>query len=241
MDKNIISPSIPPINRGGGTIGKIVKAVKKLLGIFKGTSKETGQTESNDSIENIERVIHIFSCFKEQVHQKSIEIEKSIQNEVGFYLEELHDILSENDDKVIKYGIQTKRIERSIDRISSRVNGTIDNELSKRISMDNNECKNIMKMIPGSKKEAAMNDFLIKSIKEVLNICCTEMHTSLDDIYDDVEIEVIGAVYSIQKQIEKLQESLSYIEETNYEETARTQLQKAYYCKEVCDLVTELL
>lgn len=242
MSSIVMGPSFPPIGGGaGGTIGKIIKVIKTLVGIFKKPAEEAGKTDQTDSLENIERITQIFSDFKEQVHSRAIEIEKAVESEVRYYVEELHDILDENADKVDKYGIHIKRIERQIDKISTRIKGTIDNELSKRVSLDNSECKEIVRMIPGSKKELAMAEFFSKSVKSALDVCCTEIHSSIDEIYDDVEVEVVGAVDSIQRQAEQLCNSFSSIDESNYQETAKKQMIEAYYLNDTCDLVLKLL
>ena len=239
MNSNITGPSFLPI--GGGTIGRIIKVVKTLFSILKKSSKHAGETDETDSLEKIERITQIFVDFKEQVHARAIEVEKAVDDEVNYYVEELHDILDENDEKVVKYGIHTKRIERQIDRVSSRVKGTIDNELSRKVSLDNLECKEIVKMIPGAKKECAMSDFFVKAVNGALDVCCAEIHSSLDEIYDDVENEIVGAVESIQKQTEQLQESFSSIDEENYEETAKKQMIDAYFLIDTCNIVLELL
>jgi hypothetical protein len=72
----------------------------------------------NSSLENIDRITQIFSDFKDQVHTKALDVENAVGEEVNFYVEELHDILQENSNKVDKYGIRIKRIERQIDKIS---------------------------------------------------------------------------------------------------------------------------
>ena len=156
-------------------------------------------------------------------------------------MEELHDILDANADKVDKYNIHIKRIERQIDKIASKINGTIDNELCKKVSLDNTECKEIVKMIPGSKKEEAMNTFLDQSVNSALESCCKEIRNSLEEIYEDVETEVLGAVDTIQKQNELLKESLASVDENNYEVTAKEQMVEAYYMIDVCDAVSQIL
>lgn len=240
----IMPNRLPPIGGDGKIIGKIIKAVKILIDIFKKSSKETGDSDSvNDksSLENIDRITQIFSDFKEQVHVKTIEIENSIMGEVDFYLEELHSILNENSQQVDKYGICVKRIERQIDKIASKVRGTIDNVISKKVSLDNARCREILKMIPGSKKEQAMNVFLNETIKNALEVYCEEIHFGLEEIYEDVEIEVIGAVESIQKQNESVQKSLNSIDKDNYEETAEKQIKEALYLLDVCDLIENIV
>lgn len=235
----------PPIQRkDGGTVSKIIKIIKTLMGIFKKPAEETGKADSvndNSSIENIDKLTQVFSNFKNDVHEKAVEVEAAVIEEVDFYVQELSELLDENADKVKKYGIRMKRVERQIDRISSEINGTIDNELSKSVSLDNSECREIIKMIPGSKKESAMNEFLSKSVRNALDICCKEVHSTLADIYDDVEEEVLGTIDGIQKQNEKLQSDFSSIDENNYAETAKQKMVDAYYTIDVCDMVEGVL
>lgn len=241
----IIPPPFPPINGGdGGTIAKIIKAIKMIRDIFKKPAEQAGKTDSvneNSSLENIDRLYQIFTDFKEQVHIKTLDIENAVLQEVNFYVEELHDILFENSDKVDKYKIKIKKIEKQIDKISSRVKGVIDNELSKKISLDNSECKEIVKMIPGSKKEEAMKSFFNKSVEKSLEVCCLEIHSKLEEIYQDVEEEIMSGVESIQKQNEFLKEKFNSINKDNYEETKYKQLSDAYYLLDAFNLVDEIL
>lgn len=232
---------MPTIGGIGGIITKVVKIVKSLVDIFKSPSKEAGKVEATDSLENVERITEIFSDLKGQIHLKSNEIEKAVETEVDYYVEELQNILNENSEKVNKYGIHTKRIERQIAKISARIKGTIDNEISRKVSLDNSECKEIVKMIPGAKKETAMSDFFARTMKNALESCCNELRSSLDEIYEDVEIEIVGAVEMVKNQTETLQESFSAVDEANYEETAKKQMTEAYFLRDVCDLVVELL
>ena len=241
----IIGTPFPPIGGGdGGTIRKIIKAIKIIRDIFKKPSKEAGKTDSvndNSTLENIDRITQIFSDFKDQVHTKALVVENAVGEEVSFYVEELHGILQENSNKVDKYGIRIKRIERQVNKISLKVKGTIDNDISKKVSLDNVECKEIVKMIPGSKKEEAMNLFLNEAVKNALEVCCGEIRSSLEEIYEDVETEVVGVVESIQKQNELFQESLNSIDKDNYEETATRQITYAYYLVDACNLIEQIL
>lgn len=242
---SIIQTPFPPIGGGdGGTIGKIIKAIKLIRDIFRKPSEEAGKTDSvndNSSLENIDRITQIFSDFKDQVRVKALEVENAVGEEVNFYIEELHDILHENSNKVDKYGIHIKRIERQIDKISSKVKGIIDNEISKKVSLDNAQCKEIVKMIPGIKKEQAMNSFLNESIKNALEVSCEEIRSILEEIYEDVEFETVGTVEAIQKQNELLKERLSSVDKDNYEETAKRQITDAYYIMDACDLIEQIL
>ena len=124
----------------------IIGTVVDWIGNIAGKTGETDSINDNSSLENIDRITSIFTDFREQAHTKAIEIENAVAKEVNYYVEELHDILDANADKVDKYNIHIKRIERQIDKIASKINGTIDNELCKKVSLDNTECKEIVKM-----------------------------------------------------------------------------------------------
>lgn len=241
---NFMYDEDPLLKGPDGRIEKIINIIGTVVDWFGNIAKKTGETDSvndNSSLDNIDRITNIFTDFKGQAHTKAVEIENAVAKEVDYYVEELHDILDANADKVEKYNIHTKRIERQIDKIASKVNGTIDNELSKKVSLDNTECKEIVKMIPGSKKEDAMNTFLNKSVSSALEVCCAEIRSSLEEIYEDVETEIVGAVDTIQKQNELLKESLASVDENNYEVTAKEQMVNAYYLTDICDTVTEIL
>ena len=223
---------------------KFIKMVKKIIDIFKRPSEETGKIESinnNSTLENIDRITQVCSGFKQQAHSKLIEVENLICDEINHYIEEFYFILEENEERTNKYHIRTNLIKREIDKIASRVKGTIDIELSKKISLDNSECKSIMKMIPGSKKETAMNSFLNAAVKQSLEECCKQIRSSLDEIYEDIETEVIGAIDIISVQSEKMIENLSLVDGENYEETAKKQLVQSYYLLDVISMIDDVL
>lgn len=244
MAKNVIGNPFQPIGGDGGVVGKVIKAIKALFNIFKKPAEEAGKTDSindNSSLENIDRITQIFSDFREQVHSRAVEIEKAVSEEVNYYVEELHTILDDNAEKIKKYNIRTKVIERQIDKIAAGINGTIDDALSKSVSLDNSECKNVIKMIPGAKKEAAMSTFFTEVVKNALDVCCEEIHSSLSEIYEDVETEVIGAVDMLQGQSEKIRDSLGAVDEENYQESAKEQMVSAYYILDVLGAIDEIL
>ena len=203
-------------NIPGALIGKIAKIaktikikdiimlVKTAFDVFKKPAKEVAQIDQTDSIENIEHILDVFTSTKEKTHIQTIEIEKSVYTEVSYYIEELLQILDDKTEVLEKYGVYTKSMERRLNRIPDSIKGSIDNELSKRISLDNYECKEIIKMIPGTKKEEAISRFFSKSMREALDVCCKDIHICLDDIYIDVEEEIIGKVDSIQILTEQL-------------------------------------
>lgn len=226
-------------------IPEIVNTIGTIVGILKKSSKEVGETDSvsdNSSLENIDHITQIFADMKQQVHSEAMEVENKVMREVERYVDELRDSLQNHLDKVERYSIHIGRIERQIDKIASKAKGTIDHELSKKISLDNVECREIVKMIPGVKKESAMNAFVASAVSRSLEACCVEIKTTLEEIYEDVEIEIIGAVESIQKQNECCKDSLAAIDENNDELVAKEQIMaQAHYLIDTCDTIERIL
>lgn len=240
---NMIRMPYPPTG-DGGIIRKIIKVVKTIFDIFKKPSKEAGSTDSindNSSLDNIDRITEIFVDFKEQISSKATEIENSVEAEIRYYSEELHDILNEHSDMVDAYGIRFIRIEKQIDKLAAKVKGSIENEISKKVSLDNAQCREIVKMIPGAKKEQAMHTFLTNTVKSALEICCSDMRDILSDIYNEVEESVIGAVDAIQKKNKDILDKISAIDTENYADTAKKQIIDAYYMIDVCKSVEQVL
>lgn len=229
----------------GSLLKKIIGIVKIIWNMIKNKpAKEISETDSvNDdsSLENIDKITQIFVHFKEQVHIQSAEIEQAICDEVSFYLDELRTLLLDSQEIVEKYGIKIGRIERKIDRILPQIEGIIDYEISKKVSLDNVQCKNIMKMIPGEKKERAMQEFLDETIKNALNICCKSIKEKLDEIFEEVNEEVVGMVEVLQNDSVIHLKQIETIDADNYTESMTKLMSEAYYIMDACNLVNELL
>ena len=222
----------------------ILEVVKEIINVFKKPSEEVGKTDSindDDSVDNIDRIIQIFSDFKDQVHAKAFNIERAISEEVNFYIEELNNIFYQNSNQINKYGINMNRINRQIDKISLKVKGTIDREISKKVTLDNPECKKIIKMLPGTKKERAFNLFLNESFKYAIEVCCREIRSTLEEIYEDVETEIFSVIEFMQKQNNLIKESIDFIDEDNYEQKAKSQIVNSYFLIDVCNLIDQVL
>lgn len=232
---------LPNLNTISKFITTVVEGVKTVCDLFKLSSNKIAQTDGSDSLDNIEIITDEFSKIKEKVHEKTADLERQIDIETAAYVENLLSIIEEKSEIAKTYGIHIKRIEGQIDRAASKVKTTIDNEILRSVSLDNKECREIVKMISGSKKEAALDSFFSATFRRALDSYCNEYRSFMNDISNDVETEVKDAVETLQKQIEEIQKSLASVDENNYEETSKEQMTKAYYLKDVCELVERSL
>lgn len=242
-----IMPEIPPIGSGGNggkLLKTVIRIVKGIWDFITGSAKGGGDTNSitdDSSLENIDKIVELFSGFKEQVHSRSVEIERNILDEISFYLDEIKQMLIDNQNLSEKYGIKVERIERKIDRIIPHMSGIIDFELSKRISLDNVKCKNIMKMIPGEKKEEELRTFLNESINQSIVVYCENLKDNLADIYEEVTDEIAGRVEAIQKSCEIQMKKIEEIDAENYTEQAVKLMSDSYYIIDACLIVDGIM
>ena len=117
----------------------------------------------------------------------------------------------------------------------------MDRVISKKISLDNAECRNVLKMIPGEKKEEAMRGLLNTALDEALNACCGELRSCLDEIFEDSEAEIFGALETLQKRTASMNDMLNSVDENNFEESSQRQIAKSYYCIKICDHVIQII
>ena len=224
---------------------KIVKIIKTVWDMLVNKSaKDASRVDSLDdnfSLDNIDRITGIFYDFKEQTQQRFSEIEKTIKEEVEFYLDEIKWILEENQEITEKYRIRIGRIQKRIDCILPHLEGVIEREISKKISLDNSECRNIMKMIPGQNKEIALQNFINSVVCNALDLCCVNMKENLEEIYEEVSDEIIGIVELVQRDSELQLEQLKKIHEDNCIEGKIKILSNAYYYISVCEFAEEIL
>lgn len=229
-------PGLP--KPGGGLIRKIIKAVWDT--ITQKPSKEIGETKQqskNSSVEDVDKIQSIFEEYRGQVHTEANRIEGAVHDEVAYYVEELNGILLQERELLDKYKIKTKQIERAIERLLRNINGNIDKMICKKVSLDNPECRNILRMTPGAKKEQAMSDFLNKSLREALNQYCADFRQNLADLFDDVEEEIVRAVGRTGEEAERQYKILEAINEDNYIEKNEAIVTKAASIIALCDLI----
>lgn len=243
--KNIIgSPfPMPPIDFGNviNVFGKIIDGLGML---FTGSSKEIAETDSissNQSADNVDKIIQAFTDYKEQVKAEANTIEKSVIKEVDFYIEEIEFLLEENIEITKKYGINLKRIKRQIKKLSGNMSGYIDSEVSKKISLDNVECKEIVSMSAGPRKKERMKYFLEDTMKAVLDNYCVKLQETLDEIFADTEDEVIGTIDKIQTMNEITHSEMGKLYSDYDGEETKQRMENAIMMASMCEVINNVM
>lgn len=242
---DIVKMPIPPIPGPGGKVEKIIKIVKAIYGIIKGNPskkiKDADSVNDNSSVENIDYIMQGLTGFKESVNSQIKEIEITYNEELETYFDELKEIMSEKQDSLDRYGIKFDRVERSIEKILERGKGNLEFEVSKKLSLDNPELRNILKMIPGTKKEEALDVFFKNVLQEALSDSCEKMKSDIREVCDEVEDMVLGTIELVKNNCENQTEKLEQLNSEDNKAQMKTVICDGYYNLFACELVEQLM
>lgn len=188
---------------GNCCIGNIVGKIKEIFGKSSGSSSG-GRTESYDAntadLEMTVKVQHALTEFRTDTQARSIKLENDIVKESREYLDAFVGDLQRYNK--IKYGnsklnINVRSIERENRNIEDKIHGFIVKHVSKRISLDDSECENILKMDAGKAKEKALDDFYKKVLKEAVSDLIDELRHSMEKQTDNVGDKIQQRIDSI--------------------------------------------
>lgn len=225
-------------------IFKIIELALNLIGkVYNKISKKGSRIESinyNSTIENIDTILQVFSEFKEAVRVQVKDIEDAVFNEIEYYSEELFQILEDYSEKIENYNVRSRIIKNQIIDLSAKIRGSIDDYIARKLSLSNIECCNLLKMIPGSKKEEALNEYFLRIIREAIENSCIELKMCLDNIFTDVEIEIQDALKVNQIKMQDVQNCMNRLITNRGSLTYRMTITNAYIKINACEYVEEL-
>lgn len=245
--KNIISiPPIPPI-KDTPKIWEVIKKGWKVLKDIFGIDDKVGKTKQtnvdNCEISDLAEINSIFNEFILSIDSRINIIEKSIQDEMYYYLDELVEFFNDNNDRLKEKGIRITTIKRKIEKIKRSINGNLKKEISKNISLDNYECKQIIKMIPGERKTNRMNEFLELTLNDAIENLIMDIKEAIEVIMDDIEDCVFNSIEILHKDIKNqaiVLENLDNHNNKNVEEKESI-IEKSILNILISELVVELL
>ena len=210
------------------TIEKIGRGIKDAC---TDVSRDTGKTDRYDKerarLEETKRINMILTEFSLNLENKADEIEKTAIEESKVYFEQL---IKELNNSKSDTGINVSRIERTMSRVEREIKGNLKTYISKRVSIDDSECLEILKLEAGYKKENEMKKFsekilqqglnnLVKDIKDVIkeqNDIVTEViEERLEDINSNLDRKIKdfnlleSSKLKTEKEVEKVKEELN--------------------------------
>lgn len=215
--------------------------IDKIINVTANDTSKVDSINDNSSVNNINHIYKIFEEFKKNTKQSSEKAENVIKGEVYHWVDAVTEMIVDKESITVKYGINTRHIKKKMEEIPEGINGVIDTELSKKVSLDNYECREIMKIPSGDKRQEKMQTFLNNSIYDSIYFCCKKIKTRLLNALDEVSEEMTSVVEEIQKRSEYSLDQLRKIEEDHDEEITVKIINQAYCVTSACALTEDIL
>lgn len=171
-------------------------------------SYDTGKTDKYDKekarVEETKRINMILTDFSLKLEKKADQIEETAIKESNVYFKELIRELRNSESKI---GVNMGRIERTMNKVEREIKGNLKLYISKRVSIDDAKCLEILKMDAGVAKENAMKKFsenilqlglkiLVKDVKKVIKEQSHIITDVIEEKLEDIE-------FNLGKQIEE--------------------------------------
>lgn len=166
-------------------------------------------------VQQVERVNNIFVDFYDEMESRAEEIEESCIEYVESYFEELVGILEESGKGILKKQNFTK-LASTKRKIRSDISGAIRDEIASKISMDNYECKEILRIRDADTRAEEMDEYcqnvvekavdkLNRKVEKTLRKQNNEIISFLEEYLEKRELELAKKV----EQLEELESSCS--------------------------------
>ena len=230
---------------GNCCVGKVFKDIKDFFFGSSSGSKSGGRTSSYDpqqaQLEETLRVQKALTEFRTDTQDRSTKFENSVIIESREYLDKfLKEVKKYN--KISYAGrslnINISNIERENRKTEDNIHGFVVKRVSKRISLDDSECLEILKLDAGSKKTKELNTFyhkvLTESVIELTSILRDSMEKQTDIIEERLQqrIDSILDTFEIKTlEFEKIQE----LKNNDENDIEKEQLRLSYLMA-ICDL-----
>lgn len=208
----------------GRTVGRGVEIVGDVVGSDKisnwgrkfqdacaeRVASEKSYDKKEANIYTTERLNEILVSFSEGYLQNATLLEKECIRLVEEYYDKLIGII-ESAPGGNYSASNLKALKNGKGRIPKTISGGIRNPMAKRMSLDDIECRGILKMDAGEEKKKAMKDFTQKVTEEALNNLAKNVRNSLSNQTEDIQDylnsiaeEQAKAMQTLKEQFDKM-------------------------------------
>lgn len=168
------------------TVDKMRDIASDLLDIITGeTSSESSYVMEESDVITTERLNNILKGFSEEYMKNAVTIEEACIEAVQKYYEHLMPII-EQSESVGYSKASINRLKKNQSNMCVMIGNSIRQPLSKRLSLDDAECLEILKMEAGRKKKNEMRTFTKKVIGEATNNLADTVREVLDMQLNDL-------------------------------------------------------
>ena len=192
-------------------IWSIESAGMKIQDACQETSRRTGASKEYDqdtaTVDETARMAEILSGFSAGLREDGIRIEQTARENVEVYFDQLYAAMDTalGRKKAVKSLILHKQI------VLGSITGSFNEVLTRRVSLSDTECLDILKLPKGADKERKMEAFGKKVINEGLEKLCGNIKRSVETIRRETEDELSDIVQEHQRLLEEFSQQIEKV------------------------------
>ena len=213
-------------------VPQLISIGKKMWKFITDTNiKNTEKIDKQSSSQDINQIGILLSDIRNHTLQLSGAMVKEIKDSITFYTEELLMIVQERKNIIDRYTY--KEFERDIKEISEDIDVYWQNEIYKKISLDNVDCLNILKMPAGNRKQEAMQNFVSKTLENIAISYTEYINKMLIQLYDNFELNIRENLQKIEEKVQaykQMNEALNNEDVLSYERQLANSNVKIFIC-----------
>ena len=185
---------------------------------------------------DIEQISNDLEELRNFVSKEAKPVFDGINSSVVDYVEECFLEIDEREELLSKYDISMRVTIDRLKYIQRESSSYWQDNLFKRISIDNTKCRLILKLPPGEKKQADIMKFTQEVIKEIVSEQAEILKGQLEDIYTDLEKRVEHSAQRLENKVRNYSQLIDSMDNKD-EENFKNVVEKAMLKRDVCSIL----
>ena len=182
-------------------VPQLINIGKKMWKFITDTNiKNAEKIDKQSSSQDINQIGILLSDIRNHTFQLSETMVKEVKDSITSYTEELLMIIQDRKNIIDRYTY--KEFERDAKEISDDIDVYWQNEIYKKISLDNVDCLNVLKMPAGNRKQEAMQEFVLRTLENIAISYTEYINKMLIQLYDDFELNIKENLQKIEEKVQ---------------------------------------
>lgn len=229
----------------------VFKVLKKVVGIgkriferlFNGddVKNEKPMDTKNGTTDEIMQISAILKDYREKVLEETGQLVDAMKDVCRDVFVQITESVEFANTEYKFYRVEYLR--RKFEWYLSDIDSVFDTYVTKKISLDDADCVNVLKMLPGDLKGQRMAELKKSVFQNAINDLCGKLEEFQRDIIENMENAVEGKMISLENQIEerkKILEEMS-VDSDQLQTIKEGVCMDAYYMSSVIDICNDIV
>ena len=171
-------------------------------------TKEEKPLDDKSDIADVQRLNGILLEYRNEVKRVATDLENDIIEDCNDVFEKIMNLFESANESYEIYRVE--RMKRRFERIEGHISGAFERHVARRISLDDRECSEILRMLPGEAKGQRMQELKKKVFIEVVDDITSKINEVIDELFEDIDDAIQHRLETIGTQL--LEKSTVYNE-----------------------------